>query len=204
MTPAATAPARAHHVTTDYEPPRRSGIGRTMGGTRARCTCGWFSDCYAMQMDTERAIEVHLRRSQRTDFDELIKRSSIGAAIEDIKQRGIAAHLADLEHETAKWRLRRRAKHTPPKKVRTAEEAAFLRGFALATATLWRAHHDGQLVQCLLKENSLCLADFRDLDVGGDYAAIREALRSRDRHPLPEKPKKCRSANVPAGSAPSK
>jgi hypothetical protein len=83
--------------------------GQSMPGTghRAHCTCGWSSDCYAQLTDTERAIEVHLRRSQRQDFDDLIARSSIGAAIADIKERGLDAHLADLERES---RPRRRAR----------------------------------------------------------------------------------------------
>jgi len=69
------------------------------GGHRASCSCGWGSDCYAMLGDTKRAIEVHLRRYRRENFEELIARSSIGAAIADIKARGIDAHLVDLERE---------------------------------------------------------------------------------------------------------
>lgn len=41
------------------------------GGHRARCSCGWWSDCYAMLSDTQRAVDVHLRRSRREDFDAL-------------------------------------------------------------------------------------------------------------------------------------
>ena len=40
-------------------------------------------------------------------IDELIERSSIGAAMRDIKERGIDAHLADLERETTPKRRRR-------------------------------------------------------------------------------------------------
>lgn len=71
------------------------------GGHRARCSCGWSGDCYAMFADAQRASEVHLRRAKREDFDALIARSSIGEAIADIKARGIDAHLADLERELA-------------------------------------------------------------------------------------------------------
>lgn len=84
--------------------------GQYMPGTghRARCSCGWSSDCYAQLADTQRAIEVHLRRSRREDFDALIARSSIGAAIADIKERGLDAHLADLEREmTLRWRRKK-------------------------------------------------------------------------------------------------
>lgn len=68
-------------------------------GHRARCSCGWSSDCYAQLSDTQRAIEVHLQRERRADIKELIAKSSIGAAIADIKARGIDAHLVDLEQE---------------------------------------------------------------------------------------------------------
>jgi hypothetical protein len=55
--------------------------------------------------DTQRAIEIHLRRARREDFEVLIARSSIGAAIADIKARGIDAHLVDLEREmTPRWK----------------------------------------------------------------------------------------------------
>lgn len=38
-------------------------------------------------------------------IDELIERSSLGAAMRDIKERGIEAHLRDLENETEKpWK----------------------------------------------------------------------------------------------------
>jgi hypothetical protein len=81
------------------------------GGHRARCSCGWWSDCYAQLSDTRRAVDVHLRRSQREDFDALIARSSIGAAIRDVEKRGIDAHLVDLEQEMRRrHRKRRRAR----------------------------------------------------------------------------------------------
>jgi hypothetical protein len=76
-------------------------------GHRARCSCGWASDCCAQLADTQRAVEVHLRRSKREDFDALIARSSIGVALADAKTRGWDAHLKDLEREMP---IRRRAK----------------------------------------------------------------------------------------------
>lgn len=88
------------------------------GGHRARCSCGWWSDCYAQLSDTQRAIEVHLRRSQSDDIKGLIARSSIGAALADIKERGIDAHLRDLEREMPSWRPRRKKKKNPAKAVR--------------------------------------------------------------------------------------
>ncbi len=41
-------------------------------------------------------------------IEELIAASSIGAALADIEERGINAHLADLEREMKHWRLNRR------------------------------------------------------------------------------------------------
>lgn len=88
-----------HSIEINCEPPSRNGALLLNGGHRAHCSCGWWSDCYAQMSDTQRAIEVHLRRAQREDFEGLIARSSIGAAIADIKERGIDAHLVDLERE---------------------------------------------------------------------------------------------------------
>lgn len=36
-------------------------------GHRARCSCGWWSDGYAQLGDTQRAVDVHLRRARRAD-----------------------------------------------------------------------------------------------------------------------------------------
>lgn len=91
--------AEAHTTSISHEEPKRYGALMLNGGHRARCSCGWWSDCYAQLSDTQRAIEVHLRKAGRTDFDALIARSSIGAAIDDVKARGIDAHLIDLERE---------------------------------------------------------------------------------------------------------
>lgn len=94
-----------HHIEIRCEPPSRNGALVLQGGHRARCSCGWSSACYAQMRDTERAIGVHLRRSRCEDFEDLIARSSIGAAITDIKARGIDAHLVDLEREmTPRWK----------------------------------------------------------------------------------------------------
>lgn len=80
-------------------------------GHRARCSCGWASDCYAQLSDAQRACEIHLRKKQREDFEALIARSSIGAALADIKARGIDAHLVDLEREMSpKWRRKRKGR----------------------------------------------------------------------------------------------
>jgi hypothetical protein len=66
-------------------------------------------------------------------------------------------------------------------KERSGEERAFLRGFGLALATIWRCHHDGQLVERLLRENKLVPADFRGLDIDDDCRMIRRAVASRRR-----------------------
>lgn len=73
---------RGHHVTFAYEGPSQSGIVRFGGGIRASCSCGWFSDCYAMHYDTERAMEAHLRRAKRNEFDEQFRK------IEDSAKQG--------------------------------------------------------------------------------------------------------------------
>jgi hypothetical protein len=93
-----------HAITISYVPPSRQGVLVLMGGHRARCSCGWGSDCYSQLGDTHRAVEVHQRRAKREELDKLIERSSIGVAIADVKERGIDAHLADLERETRRPR----------------------------------------------------------------------------------------------------
>lgn len=167
----------AHHTSIEYEPPskkKHNGVIVFHGGHRGRCSCGWWSDCYSQMSDTQRAIEVHLRRSKRLDFDALIERSSIGAAIADIKKRGIDAHLKDLEREmNRRWR----GKKQKTKEKLSPEDAAFMRGFGTALASIWRCHHDSQMVQHLIKENNFKIASFRDVGMlDADYAAIKKAV----------------------------
>lgn len=76
---------------------------------RAHCSCGGWSDVCAQLSDTQRAVEVHLRRSRREDFEGLIAQSSIGVAIADIKERGIDAHLVDLARERRARRSKSRS-----------------------------------------------------------------------------------------------
>lgn len=164
---------KTHTITFHYEhgeyTPYSGCPSRRRRGHRARCTCSWVSDCYAQLDDTQRAVDVHLRRARRTDFEGLIARSSIGAAIDDIKERGIEKHLKSLEEE---MRPRRRAKK--PSTVDTA----FMRGFGCALASIWRCQHDGQMVRMLLKENGFTLESFRDVGMsGGDYDAICQAVK---------------------------
>jgi hypothetical protein len=143
-------------------------------GHRARCTCGWSSGCYAQLSTTQHAVDVHLEYARREDFKGLIARSSIGAAIADIKERGIDAHLVDLEREMNR---RRPTKKKPAAKV-SAEDAAFMRGFGIALATIWRCHHDGQMVRHLIKQNNFTLASFRGVGMlDTDLAAIRRAVQ---------------------------
>lgn len=166
--------ATEHRITINCEGPSRHGALVLMGGHRAHCSCGWSSDCYAQMSDTDRAVEVHLRRAQRVDIDALIAKSSIGAAVADIKARGIDAHLADLEKEMN----RRRPKRSGCKKKLSAEEAAFMRGFGIALASIWRCHHDGQMVRQLIKENNFKLSSFKDVGMlPADLAAIRRAVQ---------------------------
>ena len=173
-----TTPApsvQAHEITIHRVPPSHEGVLVLMGGHRASCSCGWGSDCYSQLSDTERAIDVHLRRAGRLDLDALIARSSIGAAVADIKARGIDAHLVDLERE-----MNRRPTKTnrSAKKELSVKDKAFMRGFGIALASIWSCHHDGQMVRCLIKQNGFTLSSFRDVDMlDGDYAAICAAVR---------------------------
>ena len=143
-------------------------------GYRARCSCLWSSDCYAQMSDTQRAVEVHLRRANQSSFADILARSSIGAAVADVKARGIDAHLADLERETR----RRTPKKKAPAKKLSSEDAAFMRGFGTALASIWRCHHDGQMVACLIKENNFTLDEFRDVGLDADdLDVIRQAVQ---------------------------
>jgi hypothetical protein len=168
--------ALGHVITYKHEAGRKSGELVTSGGTRARCSCGWFSDCYAMSSDTDRAVEVHLRRAERADFNALLARSSIGAAVEDVRRRGIDVHLVDLEHQLRQTHRARKARRPRANPV----DAAFMRGFGVAIASIWRCHHDGQMVEHLLRENGFTLASFKGVGLlRADYAAICQALKSR-------------------------
>jgi hypothetical protein len=104
--------AQAHEISIRCEPPSRNGALVLQGGHRARCSCTWSSDCYAQLSDTQRAVEVHLRKAKREDFEELLARSSIGTALADIKARGIDAHLIDLEREMTPKRRRKQKGRT--------------------------------------------------------------------------------------------
>lgn len=165
-----------HKISIRCEPPRRGNGYSLMGGHRAHCACGWSSDCYSQMSDTERAIEVHLRRAHRKSFDDILARSSIGAAITDIKKRGIDAHLVDLERElNRRWRVKKPA---TAKTKTSAEDAAFVRGFGVAIASIWTCSHDRSLIKMLLKENGFTLKSFRDVAMlDGDYEAIKKAVR---------------------------
>lgn len=166
-------PESEHEISHSHELPSSTGALVLQGGHRARCSCGWRSDCHAQLSDTERAAQVHLRKARGKSFKDLLARSSIGAAIADIKERGIGAHLADLEKE---MRPRRRSKG--PR--RSAEDKAFMRGFGIALATIWRCHHDGQMVAHLLIANNLSLSSFDDVGLlDADHEAIVQALQRR-------------------------
>lgn len=173
MTVASTA-EDLHEISISCELPSRGGPLVLQGGHRARCSCGWTSDCYAQISDTERAADVHLRRARRESFDGLLARSSIGAALADVKARGIDAHLKDLDEE---MHPRKRQRKKPRL---STEDKAFMRGFGVAIAEIWRCHHDGQMVRHLVKENGFSLRAFRDVGLlDADYAAIEQALRRR-------------------------
>ena len=121
-------------------------------------------------------LTLHARR---VDFEGLIARSSIGAAIADVKERGIDAHLVDLERElTPQWCGQKKTTSKPPKKKLSAKDAAFMRGFGIALASIWRCHHDGQMVRHLIRQNNFTLSSFRGVGMlDTDLAAIRRAVR---------------------------
>jgi len=162
-----------HAISISHELPSSSDAVVLQGGHRARCSCGWWSDCHAQLSDTQRAVEVHMRQARGKNFDTLLAASSIGTALADIKKRGIDAHLVDLEKEMS-------PRKKPRKPRLSAEDKAFMRGFGIALATIWRCHHDGQMVQHLIKENNFTLSSFRDVGLlDADYAAIDRALERR-------------------------
>ena len=111
-------------------------------------------------------------QAPQPDIHVLIARSSIGAALDDVKKRGIEAHLVDLEREMHP----RRGKKSSAKKL-SDEDRAFMRGFGVALASIWRCHHDGQMVKHLIKENNFKLSSFRGIALlEADYVAIRQAV----------------------------
>jgi len=62
-------------------------------------------------------------------------------------------------------------------KALTPEDKAFMRGFGAALASIWRCHHDGQMVQHLITQNNFTLSSFRGVGmIATDLAAIRRAV----------------------------
>ena len=162
-----------HAISISCEQPSRSGALVLLGGHRAHCSCGWSSDCYAQMSDTQRAVEVHLRRAKREDLDALISRSTIGAANDDVTKRGIDAHLRDLEREMKRCRPKKARRRTPTSNV----DAAFMRGFGAALASIWHCQRDRQLIRQLLTANNFKLSSFRGVGMlPADLATIRRAV----------------------------
>lgn len=92
----------------------------------------------------------------------------------DVKVRRIDVHLVELERELNRHRPTKK----PPKNKLSTEDAAFMRGFGAALASIWRCHHDGQMVQHLIRQNNFKLASFRSIGMlDTDLAAIRQAVR---------------------------
>ena len=165
-----------HNISLRCEPPSRRGALHLMGGHRAHCSCGWSSDCYSQLSDTERAVKVHLQRAQGREFNDLLARSSIGAALLDIKERGIEAHLADLERELPN-RHKKPATVKKPDRL-AASDRSFMRGFGVALASIWNCHHDADMVRSILKENGFTPESFRGVGLEeADLAAIRRAVQ---------------------------
>lgn len=62
-----------------------------------------------------------------------------------------------------------------------AMKDAFVRGFGVALASIWRLHHDGQMVEHLMKHNGFELGSFDGIEMmDGDFEALRAALASRE------------------------
>jgi len=155
-------PTPEHKINIHCERPSQRGIVHYRGGHRAHCSCGWSSDCYA----------------RGSDFDGILARSSIGAAVADVEARGIDAHLADLERE-----MPARSKKRVPAAVKKpdrlpASDRAFMRGFGTALASIWNCHHDADMVRSILKENGFTPESFRGVGLEEvDLAAIRRAVQ---------------------------
>ena len=64
MKPAPRVTEASHEISISCE----RGGSMLHDGHRARCSCGWWSDCYAQLSDTQRAASVHLRRARRVDL----------------------------------------------------------------------------------------------------------------------------------------
>lgn len=67
------ATAAPHKITINCE----RGAYMPHSGHRARCSCGWWSDCYSQLDDTQRAVEVHLRRTSVTKSTHAAEATSI-------------------------------------------------------------------------------------------------------------------------------
>lgn len=83
-----------------------------------------------LAMSTDRILEELNRRArQDVNIEDLIARSSIGAALTDIKERGIDAHLDDLSDDLDAMSpdekaLLAKIATTPPRKLNTRQEDA--------------------------------------------------------------------------------
>lgn len=57
------------------------------------------------------------------------------------------------------------------------EERLWLQGFAVATATIWRCDHDAQMVEMVMSENNITVAELRAAGTNeGDIEMIEMAL----------------------------
>lgn len=83
-----------HDITLDHEPDEYM----PLGGTRASCSCGWWSDRYSQFSDTERAIAVHLRRELARSLDVDLRKELAPWAAEN------ATTFADFRATAEEWR----------------------------------------------------------------------------------------------------
>lgn len=73
---------------------------------------------------------------------------------------------------------RRRSRKVKPVAKLSPEDAAFMRGFGTALASIWRCHHDGQMVQHLIWQNGFTLGSFEGIGMfDADLVAIKRAVR---------------------------
>lgn len=76
----------------------------------------------------------------------------------------------------------RRARNVEPPQPehQTSERDEWFFGFASALASIWRLHHDGQMVRHILSSNGITLKHFENAGVDEfDVRAIRTAVNGR-------------------------
>lgn len=93
--------------------------------------------------------------------------------------RGLTSRPRDRSRRGGRVRRRGlRARDRRRGAAMTVIDRAWTRGYAAALASIWRLHHDGQMVRHLINANGITLNDLRDAigDDDRDYRAIVAAV----------------------------